>query len=97
MRERCRDGRDIVQRFIDGQNRIRWMRPEGAFYGFLTVEGITDSLASPEELALKARVGVAPGSAFGPDETANDSYIRVCFAQDGKRLTEGLECPIGIR
>ena len=90
MLARCRDGRDIVQNFIDGQNRIRWMRPEGAFYGFLYVEGMKNSLKFAEELLLKARVGVAPGSAFGPDDSRNDSYIRVCFAQDGKLLAEGL-------
>jgi aspartate/methionine/tyrosine aminotransferase len=34
---------------------------------------------------------VAPGSAFGPDgDAANDSYIRICFAQDKARLSEGL-------
>jgi aspartate/methionine/tyrosine aminotransferase len=49
-----------------------------------------DSLKFAEDLLLKARVGVAPGSAFGPDDTRNDSYIRVCFAQDGKLLAEGL-------
>ena len=90
MLARCRDGRDIVQKFIDGQNRIRWMRPEGAFYGFLHVDGMKNSLKFAEELLLKARVGVAPGSAFGPDDARNDSYIRVCFAQDGKLLAEGL-------
>ncbi|MEI9929390.1 MAG: aminotransferase class I/II-fold pyridoxal phosphate-dependent enzyme [Rhizomicrobium sp.] len=39
MLERCRKGRDVVQNFIDGQNRIRWMKPEGAFYGFLKIDG----------------------------------------------------------
>lgn len=92
MLARCREGRDIVQRFIDGQNRIRWMRPEGAFYGFLYVEGMKDSLKFSEDLLLKARVGVAPGSAFAPPgDVLTDSYVRVCFAQDGKQLAEGLD------
>jgi aspartate aminotransferase len=90
MLERCRNGRDVVQNFIDGQNRIRWMRPEGAFYGFLKIDGMTDSLAFAEDLVRRARVGVAPGSAFAPDDKEMDSYIRVCFAQDAKILAEGL-------
>ena len=45
MLERCRTGRDVVQKFIDGQNRIRWIKPEGAFYGFLHLDGLKDSLA----------------------------------------------------
>jgi aspartate aminotransferase len=91
MLARCREGRDVVQRFIDGQNRIRWMRPEGAFYGFLKIDGMTDSLGFAEDLLRRARVGVAPGSAFStPDDKGTDSYIRVCFAQDAERLADGL-------
>ncbi|MBI3676547.1 MAG: aminotransferase class I/II-fold pyridoxal phosphate-dependent enzyme [Proteobacteria bacterium] len=90
--ERCRIGRDTTQKFIDSQNRIRWIRPEGAFYGFLHVEGMRDSLGFASNLVRNARVGVAPGSAFAPsDDTATDSYIRICFAQDAERLTSGLE------
>jgi aspartate/methionine/tyrosine aminotransferase len=92
MLARCRAGRDVVQDFIDGQNRIRWMRPEGAFYGFLKIDGMTNSLKFAEDLLLRARVGVAPGSAFSaPEDTAADSYIRICFAQDQDRLREGLK------
>lgn len=91
MLERCRKGRDVVQSFVDSQNRIRWMRPEGAFYGFLKIDGMTNSLAFAEDLLRRARVGVAPGSAFSsPDDAQADSYIRICFAQDAKLLSEGL-------
>ena len=91
MRERCEVGREVVQRFIDGQNRIRWIRPEGAFYGFLHMDGLTDSLAFAQDLVRKARVGVAPGSAFTTDGAgAQDSFVRICFAQDPKLLGEGL-------
>jgi aspartate aminotransferase len=92
MLERCRAGCDHVQRFLDGQNRIRWMKPEGAFYGFLHVDGLTDSLAFAQRLVRQARVGVAPGSAFGAKgDPANESFIRICFAQDAARLDEGLQ------
>jgi aspartate/methionine/tyrosine aminotransferase len=91
MLERCRIGRDHVQTFIDGQNRIRWMRPEGAFYGFLQIDGLTDSLAFAQDLVRKSRVGVSPGIAFGaPDDRVCDSHIRICFAQNPKLLIEGL-------
>ena len=91
MRERCQAGREVVQKFIDAQNRIRWIRPEGAFYGFLHMDGLTDSLAFARDLVKKARVGVAPGSAFGPPGDGQaDSFVRICFAQDKARLAEGL-------
>lgn len=92
MLERCRAGAEVVQRFLDAQNRIRWIKPEGAFYGFLQIEGLTDSLAFASELVRKARVGVAPGSAFAPPEdTASDACVRICYAQDTTRLQEGLD------
>jgi aspartate/methionine/tyrosine aminotransferase len=92
MRERCRKGRGVVEDYIAVNNRLSWMRPEGAFYGFLRIEGMTDSFGFASKLALEGGVGVAPGSAFGPpSEKANDSYVRICFAQDAKRLSEGLD------
>jgi aspartate aminotransferase len=91
MLERCRVGRDVVQKFIDGQNRIRWIRPEGAFYGFLHLDGLTDSLEFARTLVTTARVGVAPGSAFGPAGPGHaDSFVRICFAQDPDLLAKGL-------
>lgn len=89
--ERCRKGREAVQTFLDSQNRIRWIRPEGAFYGFLQVDGLTDSLPFAQGLVKRARVGVAPGSAFGLNDPRNESYIRICFAQDAARVSEGLQ------
>jgi len=92
MLERCHVGREVVQDFLDAQNRIRWIRPEGAFYGFLHIDGLTDSLGFAKRLVHEARVGVAPGSAFAPPEdTASDSCIRICFGQDPQRLREGLD------
>ncbi len=91
MRARCAVGRDVVQTFIDAQNRIRWIRPEGAFYGYLHMDGVTHSLQFARDLVAKARVGVAPGSAFTTDGPgAHDSFVRICFAQDPALLREGL-------
>jgi aspartate/methionine/tyrosine aminotransferase len=96
MLARCAAGRDIVQSFLDGQNarnhRLRWIRPEGAFYGFFQVEGLSDSLGFASRLVHEARVGVAPGSAFGAEGDARiDGYLRICYAQDPELLAKGLE------
>jgi aspartate aminotransferase len=92
MRERCRVGREVVQRFIDGQNRIQWIRPEGAFYGFLHMEGLSDSLNFARGLVKTGRVGVAPGSAFAAEgDKEADSFLRICFAQDPALLERGLK------
>lgn len=92
MLDRCRAGRDVVEAFLAGQNRMRWMRPEGAFYGFLEIEGLHNSLDFACALVREGRVGVAPGSAFGPPEDrASDRCVRICFAQDPDRLRLGLD------
>jgi aspartate aminotransferase len=90
--ERCRAGYEVTRRFVESQNRISWMPPHGAFYGFLHVDGMRDSYSFACDLVHNARVGVAPGSAFAPpDDGLTDSYIRICFAQDAERLQTGLE------
>ena len=86
---RCSKGRDVVDQFLKSQNRIRWLKPDGAFYGFLQVEGLRDSFALAEKLALQHRVGVAPGYAFGSD-ARDEAYIRICFGRDADSLAEGL-------
>jgi len=91
MLERCLTGRNVVQNFIDGQNRIRWIKPDGAFYGFLHLDGLKDSLEFARTLVKSGRVGVAPGSAFGPAGAGHaDSFVRICFAQNPALLAEGL-------
>jgi aspartate/methionine/tyrosine aminotransferase len=92
MLAKCENGRRVVEKFLASQNRIRWIKPEGAFYGFLHVEGLKDGLSFAQELVRTARVGVAPGSAFAPPEDLkSDQFLRICFAQDAAKLEVGLE------
>jgi aspartate/methionine/tyrosine aminotransferase len=86
---RCARGRAVVDEFLKSQNRIRWLKPDGAFYGFLKIEGLTDSMKFAETLALNHAVGVSPGFAFGTD-ARDESYVRICFARDADNLAEGL-------
>ncbi len=92
MVERCRQGRDIVRDFVASQNRLSWVEPDGAFYAYVAVDGLKDSLAFAKDLVRTARVGVAPGRAFacGPNDTRDESYLRLCFAQSPERLKAGL-------
>jgi aspartate/methionine/tyrosine aminotransferase len=89
--ERCRKGRDVVQDWIGRQNRVRWFKPDGAFYGFLHVDGLKDSLRFCQEMVKNDKVGVSPGWAFSLGDARDDSYLRICFAQDPARLAEALE------
>ena len=61
--------------------------PAGAMYAFFRVDGVTDSLAFCKQLVREARLGLAPGSAFGPE---GEGFVRWCFASSQPRLTEGI-------
>jgi aspartate aminotransferase len=89
--ERCRQGRDVVQDWIGRQNRVRWFKPDGAFYGFLHVDGLNDSLRFCQNMVRDDKVGVSPGWAFSLGDPRDDSYLRICFAQDPARLAQALE------
>jgi aspartate aminotransferase len=89
--ERCRQGRDVVENWIGRQNRVRWMKPEGAFYGFLHVDGLKDSLGFCQTMVRDDKVGVSPGWAFSLGDARDDSYLRICFAQDAERLAKALD------
>jgi len=86
--DRCRRGRDLVYQRLASMPRISTSRPDGAFYSFLHVEGVKDDLAFAKELVLKRRVGLAPGSAFGP---GNEGWLRLCFASSEDKLSVALD------
>jgi aspartate aminotransferase len=85
---RCRAARDVaIERLIDCR-RVEVARPEGAFYAFFRVAGMDDSLAFAKEALHRTKVGLAPGSAFGP---MGEGYIRLCFARDPQQVGEAIE------
>ena len=63
-------------------------RPAGAMYLFFRIEGETDSLSLCKRLVSKAGLGLAPGSAFGPE---GEGAIRWCFASAIERLSVGVQ------
>ena len=67
---------------------MRLARPAGAFYAFLAVDGMTDSLSFAKEMVARCKVGLAPGTAFGP---AGEGYLRLCFASSPQRLEEAMD------
>lgn len=63
-------------------------RPKGAMYLFFKWEGERDTLALCKRLVAEAGLGLAPGSAFGPE---GEGAIRWCFASSLERLELGVE------
>ncbi len=91
MRDHCLANRTQLGEFVGRHPRLSWAEPPGGFYGFVAVQGVTDSMAFAEFLLEKANVGVAPGMAFGPqDDRDNDRHVRICLAYDPVRFAEAL-------
>ena len=77
---RYRAARDLVLERVAAIPRLSLPRPEAAFYAFLRVEGMDDSVAFAKHLLKETGVGLAPGAAFGDDDHPFDDYLRLCFA-----------------
>ncbi len=88
MVERCRAGRDILIQRLAANPKVRVARPAAAFYAFFAVEGMTDSLDFASRLVIEAKVGVAPGIAFGQ---GGEGFLRLCFASAPERLSRAMD------
>jgi aspartate/methionine/tyrosine aminotransferase len=88
MVARCREGRDVIGRCFAALPRVRYSPPEAAFYAFFAVDGMTDSLDFAKRLVHEAGVGLAPGTAFGPE---GEGFLRLCFARAPETLEAAAE------
>lgn len=62
--------------------------PHGAMYLFFRLPGAQNSLELCKSLVRDAGLGLAPGSAFGPQ---GEGFVRWCYACDPARLDAGVE------
>ena len=85
---RYRELRDMAAAALNAVPGITAPVPEGAMYSFFRVDGCTDSLAMAKRMLVDAKVGIAPGSAFGPE---GEGHFRLCFAQQKPTLEAALE------
>ena len=88
MVERYRGLRDLVCARLGAIDGIAAPRAEGGMYCFFSVAGCTDSLDLARRLLVEARVGLAPGIAFGEE---GEGCLRLCFASDHARLVEACD------
>jgi aspartate/methionine/tyrosine aminotransferase len=86
-RERFTKCRDFLIGELRRTDGIEVACPSGTMYAFLKVEGVSDSLAFCKRLVREQGLGLAPGSAFGPE---GEGYVRWCFAAAEERLAEGV-------
>lgn len=84
----CAEGRAMVADALAGLNGVRYASPPGAFYAFLGVDGLRDSLGFAIDLVERHGVAVAPGVAFG---APGEGHLRLCFAQSPALLGRALD------
>ncbi len=86
--ERARATRDRLCAALQATGKVRLAPPQGAFYLFFGVEGITDSGKAAIDLVDQARVGLAPGTAFG---AGGEAFFRLCFGRDPTQVDKAGE------
>lgn len=87
QKARALAGRKIVCDALAAMDGVRFTVPDGSFYMFFGIEGHTDARQLAMDLALQARVGLAPASAFG---VTGQGFLRLCFARRADHVEEGM-------
>ncbi len=85
---RYAEAAELVYQRLSPLPRVRLARPRSAFYAFFHVDGAEDSFAYAVDLMHRAKVGLAPGIAFGP---AGEGHLRLCFASSLPKLARALD------
>ena len=88
MLHRLKENRDLCLEALGGICGVTVPTPDGAFYLFPSIDGLTDSFAFCKRLLKETRVGLAPGVAFG---TGGEGSVRLCYAADRSVLEPALE------
>jgi len=62
-------------------------KPDGAFYLFPKIQGVTDSFDFCKRLLMDTKVGLAPGVAFG---AGGEGSVRICYAAERPIVEEAM-------
>ncbi|WP_111561676.1 pyridoxal phosphate-dependent aminotransferase [Rhizobium sp.] len=81
--DKARRSRDILCDALIATNRVQTLKPDGALYAFLKIDGVTDSRKAAIDIVDKTGVGLAPGTAFGP---GGELFMRACFLRDPAQI-----------
>jgi len=84
---RLRENRDYCLSVLSKIKGVTVPVPDGAFYLFAKIDGVTDSFEFSKKLLMETKVGLAPGVAFGAGGEGN---VRICYASDRPVLEEAM-------
>ncbi|HEV7307553.1 pyridoxal phosphate-dependent aminotransferase [Ensifer sp.] len=80
--------RDVFCDALIATNRVETLKPDGALYAFLKIDGVTNSRAAAIDIVDKTGVGLAPGTAFGD---GGSLFMRACFLRDPGHVREAAD------
>lgn len=80
--------RSVLLEGLSRMGRIEIPEAQGAMYAFFRIEGEPDDMATATTLVTDYGLGLAPGSAFGPE---GEGWLRWCFAAKPEKIAIGLE------
>ncbi|HUQ92701.1 MAG TPA: pyridoxal phosphate-dependent aminotransferase [Bryobacteraceae bacterium] len=87
MLARLKENRDFCMAFLSKIPGMKVPKPEGAFYLFPKLEGLTDSFDFCKRLLIETKVGLAPGVAFG---AGGEGSLRICYAAERPILEKAM-------
>jgi len=87
MLVRLKENRDFCVAALAKMPGITVPKPDGAFYLFPKVAGMTDSFDFCKRLLLETKVGLAPGVAFG---AGGEGSVRICYAAERTIVEEAM-------
>ncbi len=85
---RCAAGRAVVNERLGRMPRVRNIPNSGSFYAMFGVDGVRDTLTFCKRAVVEARIGMAPGEAFG---LGAEGLVRLCYAKSVENLTEAMD------
>jgi aspartate/methionine/tyrosine aminotransferase len=88
-----RANRDFCVETLRGMKGVTVPEPEGAFYLFPKVDGVSDSFDFCKRLLIETKVGLAPGVAFG---AGGEGSVRICYASERHILEQAMERMAGF-
>lgn len=80
--------RNLLRARLGGLDGVELPEADGAMYAFFRIAGWPDSVALAKRLVTEVGLGLAPGSAFGPE---GEGWLRWCFASSPGRIEQGIE------
>jgi aspartate/methionine/tyrosine aminotransferase len=87
MVARLKENRDFCIAALKKMPGVTTPAPDGAFYVFPKIAGMTDSFEFCKTLLMETKVGLAPGVAFG---AGGEGSVRICYASEKPILEEAM-------